>query len=159
MDSNQTRLQLLLGRDDWARCTTLDDGTILPPTQPAKFGAIFAWNPRPLGADPGTRASMCFEVPPVIAFQASPSAGRRRPTDSETSTGSRISETEILVRSSGTYSNDHFWSSSDEVHSHLARPADLSMSRRPRPASAGFSGLTVTEEQYLVVGTISLPDC
>ena len=65
------------------------------------------------------------------------------------------SQSEILVRSSGTYSTDHFWSSTDEA----SQPcnisgsfADLSPTIPTQPLL--FSGLTVTAEHYLVVGTL-----
>jgi hypothetical protein len=33
MDSNRTRFHLLLGRDDWARCTLDDDSSIFDTVQ------------------------------------------------------------------------------------------------------------------------------
>ena len=112
MDSNQTRLQLLLGRDDWARCTT-DTGAPMFDGGEGNSG-LFGWDATRSELTLGTR---------INVFQSS--AGNRVQTIDQrrgaaTDRFGNIywiadSQSEILVRSAGTYSSDHFWSSTDET--------------------------------------------
>jgi phage tail-like protein len=152
MDSNQTRLQLLLGRDDWSRCTALDGTPVLPAT--GDISSLFSWD--------STRLELTL-APRLNVFQSS--LGNRVPTMDQRrgAAADRFgniywisnSQTEILVRSSGTFANDHFWSSSDELPLHCARALGfVACPPVSPPAPLAFSGLTVTEEHYLVVGTV-----
>lgn len=151
MDSNQTRLQLLLGQADWARCTTVDGGPVFGG---GDSSALFSWRSARSELTLGER---------INVFRSS--SGNRVPRLEQRrgAAADRFgniywiadSQTEILVRSSGTSSNDHFWSSNDEVHPHLAKPGDFAASSPATPPNPlMFSGLTVTEEHYLVAGTL-----
>jgi len=151
MNSNQTRLQLLLGRDDWSRCVGLDGVSIFGASDAS---ALFSWRSARSELTLGTR---------VNVFHSSP--GNRVPTADQRrgAAADRFgniywisdSQTQILVRSSGTSSTDHFWSSADEVHQHVAKPGGFGDLNPPAPpVPLAFSALTVTEEHYLVVGTV-----
>ncbi len=154
MDANQTRLHLLLGRDDWAHCTLSDGTFILPPSDAGNNGILFGWD--------SARSELTL-APRINVFRSS--SGNRAP-EASSRRGAGVdqfgniywiaeSETEILVRSSGTQSNDHFWSSSDEMHRHAAVPGGFADMQAPSTSPLVFRGLTVLPEQhYLVVGSV-----
>lgn len=154
MDANQTRLQLLLGCADWARCQTPTGAPILPQPGANSAGFLFAWD--------SVRSELTL-APRINVFQGSPA--NRVPTGNQRrgAAADRFgnvywiadSQTEILVRSSGTLTIDHFWASNDEVHGHSGSPGGFAavMPASP-PAPIAFRGLAVTEEHYLVVGSV-----
>lgn len=152
MNSNQTRLQLLLGRGDWERCTALDGTPVLPAS--GDSSTLFSWD--------STRSELTL-APRLNVFQSS--LGNRVPTIDQRrgAAADRFgniywisnSQTEILVRSSGTFTNDHFWSSSDELPAHCGKASGFVACPPAAPqAPLVFSGLAVTEEHYLVASTV-----
>lgn len=151
MNSNQTRFQLLLGRDDWGRCTAPDGTPILGG---GDGSALFSWRNARSELTLGTRVNVFHSS----SGNRVPTAGQRRGAAADRFGNIywiSDSQTEILVRSSGTSSTDHFWSSTDEVHQHVSRLGGFSAHTPPAPSiPLVFSALTVTEEHYLVVGTV-----
>jgi phage tail-like protein len=152
MDANRTRFHLLLGETDWARCV-IPDGS-----------GIFSNPASSLEWDPGTRE---------LRLHAEPFRFRAGSRDQTASINDRrgaaadpylnwfwISDNreEIRIQSSGESVPSHFWSAADMTPKeppapHAFRPiAPVA----PRPAYT-LSGLAVTEDHYLVAGTIA-PD-
>jgi phage tail-like protein len=153
MDANRTRYQLLLGRDDWSRCTT-EDGV------PA-FGAgssaspDFSWDAARNQITLGVRVNVFHSTP-----------GEQPVTDDQRRGAAQdrfgnfywidVSQQELLVSSSGTGATSHFWASADRADvTCSAQPGGFAPLTSETPAAPlVFSGLTVTEQHYLVVGVV-----
>lgn len=109
MDSNQTRFQLVLGRDDWARCT---DGSGAPIFSSA--AEEFSWHGARSEVTLGVRLNVFHSapgnVPPTLDQRRG--AGQDRFGNFYWIAGSG---TELLVNSVGTGLTTHFWASSDEL--------------------------------------------
>jgi phage tail-like protein len=158
MDANGTHLHLLLGRDDWAQCTD-DHGRLL----------ASLWDASPSAADGATlywdqEHNEITLQPQLFQFMAAPQdrppvlADRRGAGRDRFGNWYWIAESrrELLVNSAGTGSTSHFWSAADGVACEVAaRFGDFQpRETRPAPTPAQLSGLAVTEDHYLVVGTL-----
>jgi phage tail-like protein len=156
MDANRTRYHLLLGRDDWSRCTTEVGAPVFdnPPDTPPDFSWDAARNQITLGVR-------------INVFHSAP--GNQPPTLDQRRDGAQdrfgnfywiaASGTEILVNSSGTSATSHFWASADRsTASCSTSPGSFAAIATPTPdVPLTFSGLTVTEQHYLVVGVLEPP--
>src|SRR5262245_10663992 len=112
MDSNQTRFQLLLGSDDWARCTT-ETGTPIFANS-AESLSPFSWNQVRSELTLGLRINVFHSAPGNVP----PTIDNRRGAGQDRFGNwywIADSSTEILVNSSGTGATTHFWSSTDEI--------------------------------------------
>lgn len=157
IDANGTRYHLLLGYGDWSRCRDDQDlplrkqGEALPP------GAV----------ESGIAWDDVWKVvtlrPELFQFAAGP--GDRRVSVEDRRGAARDgfgnwywiaeSRTEILVNSAGSQNTSHFWAPCDGMAGLAGRPGDFHPLAPPGlPKSIPFSGLTVTENHYLVVGTL-----
>jgi phage tail-like protein len=153
MDSNRTRFHLLLGRDDWARCT-LDDGSSMFDTVQLA-GPSFSWNPARSEVTLGVRVNLFHSAPgnkpPTIAQRRGAAQDRFGNFYWIDASGN-----ELLVNSSGSSLTTHFWASQDEIV-RVRNAADGSfgtLSPEPTPPPLAFSGLAVTELHFLVVGVL-----
>jgi phage tail-like protein len=151
MDSNQTRFHLLLGRNDWARCTLDGASSILDTVQPS--GQSFSWDCDRSELTLGARVNLFRSVP---GNQAPVISQRRGAAQDRFGNWYWISGSgdELLVNSSGTSVTTHFWASADE----LGRDCGAGAFGAVEPAAPllplAFSGLAVTESHYLVVGVL-----
>lgn len=157
MDVNGTRFQLLLGYDDWADCS--DDGTrqlrtswVLPTAEQRAVGVI--WDKERMALTM-RKHLFHFAAPPGgqdLTWDRRRGAGRDRYGNWYWIDGTRG---QILVRSAGDGSTARFWGPGDGV-----APADIGrfgdfqpVQSAPPPAPALLSGLAVTADHYLSVGT------
>lgn len=150
MDANQTRFHLLLGQADWASC-------VLPGSSKTE---IFSKNsPVAWGAD---RHELTLQPKPFYF----PSAARDDPPEQGDRRGAAAdansnwywiaqSGEEIRVHSSGDQRASHFWSAAD-ASALAAAPHEIFQPVTPPapPCARVFSGLAITEDNYLVAGTI-----
>ncbi len=153
MDSNRTRFHLLLGRDDWSRCTL--DGSSFIFDSVGREGALFSWNAPRSEITLGARANL---------FRSAP--GNQPPTLDQRRGAAQdrfgnwywidATNNELLVNSSGTSLTTHFWSSQDEIaRASEPQSGNFGAVTRQSPAQPfAFSGLTVTELHFLVVGLV-----
>jgi phage tail-like protein len=151
MDSNQTRFHLVLGRDDWSRCTTGSGVSIFDfdAGQPPNF----SWNDARSEVTLGVRASLFksspANVPPTLSQ-------RRGSAEDHFGNWYLISDagTELLVNSSGTSETTHFWASTDEVFTSCQIGFFGPVAPPTPPAPLAFSGLAITEHHYLIAGVL-----
>ena len=158
MDANGTRFHLLLGRDDWARCTVA--GTELRKSwdtnsPPAAEASELAFNDE--------RAELTLR-PRLFNFIAAPKDTRPDLINRRGAGRDRygnwywVDETglKIRVRSSGSQLVSDFWSPA--LGSSCCKQTRLGefQPREPAlpPAALPFSGLAVTEDHYLVAGVL-----
>jgi phage tail-like protein len=152
MDANQSRFQLLLGRDDWARCATDSGSPILDSSDETL--SPFSWN--------DSRSELTLGVR-INVFHSAP--GNQPPTMEERRGAGQDrygnwywiadSQTEILVNSSGSSATTHFWSAIDELSTGCGTTGEFGARDAPVPEMPfAFSGLAVTEEHYLVAGVL-----
>jgi phage tail-like protein len=158
MDANGTRFHLLLGKDDWAQCRDAH-GRLLASLWAASSSngdeETLYWDPE---RDELTLQPRLFQFvaaprdrPPALADRRG--AGRDR-----FGNWYWLDDTHRAVRvnSAGTSLTSHFWSTADVVACEPAprfgdfQPREI----RPSPRPAQLSGLAVTEDHYLVVGTL-----
>lgn len=153
MDANRTRFHLLLGRDNWARCTVDGVSSIFDSVQLA--GPSFSWSPARSEVTLGVRVNLFRSaqgnVPPTIDQRrgaAQDRFGNWYWID--------VSGNELLVNSSGTGVTTHFWSSQDEIaRAHEIVDGKFGALSPQAPAQPFlFGGLAVTELHFLVVGLI-----
>jgi phage tail-like protein len=141
VDANGTRHHLLLGADDWARCT-FSDTTFDPERAEVTLHARlfeFVAAPRDEAPDLSSRRG----------------AGRDRYGNWYWIAPSR---TEILVNSSGSGRTSHFWSSVDEAPpEQLREPGDFQPVPSRPAASLILSGVAITDDHYLLVGVVTPP--
>jgi phage tail-like protein len=153
MDSNGTRFQLVLGRDNWAQCVDQSGVSILGSAN--LTGTAFSWDPARNELTLGVRANVFHSapanVPPSIAERRG--AGQDRFGNFYWIADSGV---ELLVNSSGTSATSHFWSSTDEAVAGCNSPeGTFGFCAVPAtPVPLPFSSLTVTTQHYLVVGVI-----
>ena len=182
MDVNGTRFQLLQSYDDWANCIDGDAPTpqlLSQSWQGTCSGGGFPG--RPQGAAlhvnvPGgtawdaERAELILR-PSLFQFPSSGDSWRGRnslrPYGHERRRGASqdyagrwywISDdsSEVLVQRQGTSQRDHFWSADDDSRSQAVtgfgdfQPVAAPARRKKQP----LSGLTITRDQYLVVGVV-----
>ena len=162
MDVNGTRYHLFLGRDDWANCLAKDRRTLseqwltsplASPMAPNESGLFWNETNHELTLQPRLVEFATSEQDDALTLERRRGAARDRYGN-----WYWISEsgTEIRVYSSGTGRSAHFWSAGDGIDC------------EPQPRAGGFtpredaqpttplplSGLTITEDHYLVVGVL-----
>ena len=158
MDANGTHFHLLLGHGDWGQCTDAQ-------------GRLLAslWSASPSDVDMETlswdqeRHEITLQ-PRLFKFTAAPQdrppvlADRRGAGRDRFGNWYWIDESrrEVRVTSAGTGLTSHFWSVADGVacESPPRYGAFQPLETRPSPLPAQLSGLAVTEDHFLVVGTI-----
>lgn len=161
MDANGTRFHLLLGRDDWARCSVeitpggkkVELNTIWQASPPQQASGL-AWNDE--------RSELTLE-PRLFKFVAAPkdtfpSLENRRGAGRDVyGNWYWIDETRarIRVRSAGSGVTSDFWPSPEAGQCrHAVRYGDF-QPRDPKQFSPlPLSGLAVSENHYLVVGVL-----
>ena len=141
VDANGTRHHLLLGQADWERCsgygTTWDPERVEVTLQPRIFEFVAA--PRDEAPDLSSRRGGARDRYGNWYWIAP-------------------SQVEILVNSSGSGNTRHYWASSDEILSATrAELGDFQRVAAAPPAPLVLSGLTITEDHYLVVGVLNPP--
>jgi phage tail-like protein len=149
MDANQTRFHLLLGKTDWATCVLPQDGNI----------AIFAKDSPVAWAE--ERHELTLQAK-LFQFAAAPRDERPAQTRRRGAAADgnlnwywiAESRREIRIRPSGELAPAHFWSAADAVAEPPPRREIFQPVAPPDPPPAHvFSGLAITEDNYLVVGT------
>lgn len=157
MDVNGTHFHLLLGRDDWARCldaegVELGQGWDAPPV--ASHPSGLAWDAEHFEL---TLQPRLFRFV-ATADQALPIEKRRGAARDLYENWYWIDDSgfEIRVNSSGTRQTSHFWSAGDGAECEPEQRFGDFDALEPKPAikPLALSGLAVTEDQYLVVGTL-----
>jgi phage tail-like protein len=163
MDVNGTRFELLLGRDDWAACTdesgvpldALWGGGDASPLHDA--GAQVTWD-----AD---RHELTL-LPEVFEFPAGRLARPPRLSDRRGAGGDVYGNfywigpdaRTILVQSVGDGSVTQFWPGRGDCPPDPTRLGLFAPLHRPAPARGQrFAGAAVTEDHFLVVGTVEPP--
>ena len=150
MDSNQTHFQMLLGLENWAGCTDDTGSPIL--NSPARE---FSWNAARAELTLGVRLNVFHSAPGNVP----PTLDERRGA-AQDRFGNFYwiadSGAELLVNSIGTGVTTHFWASNDEIAAGCgSREGGFGFCQtQPAAAPLGFSGLTVTEQHYLVAGVL-----
>ncbi len=139
MDVNGTRFHLLLGQDDWARCTV------------ASGAVAWASERSELTLEP-----LLFRFPPP-AIATDPASARRGAARDRFGNWYWIapSATQARVLSSGSGAVTSFWPlppATREPPAGAFRPA---APPPPSPAPEQLSGLAVTADHYLIVGTLA----
>jgi phage tail-like protein len=160
VDANGTRFHLLLGKDDWARCV-YEDGTPLGDYwdgSPPAGGSALAWD--------GECGELTLE-PRLFRFQTAapeaPLTPERRRGAGRDRFGNwywiAASRQEIRVQSSGSGRASHFWAACDGETCAPRQDAGgfQPCLPAPPPEPCTFSGLAVTEDHYLVVGSLEPP--
>ncbi len=157
MDANQTRFHLLLSQGDWSRCTTPDGKLAVGASD-----AAVAWD--------SARNELTLR-PELFRFTAAPRDVKPRPGEPDKAESSdrrgaardrfgnwyflSADRREILVHSVGCKETTHFWSTGDGCASPTPSTALFQPTETPPAfAPAMLSGLAVTEDHYLVVGTL-----
>jgi phage tail-like protein len=162
MDVNGTRFQLLLSFDDWASCIDADAPTpqLLSQSWQATCTATgTAWD--------AERAELILR-PSLFQFPSTTVHNELRPYRQERRRGASqdyagrwywISDdgTELLVQWQDMSQREHFWSADDDDTGDQTatgfgdfQPVAAPAQRKKLP----LSGLTITREQYLVVGVV-----
>ena len=149
MDSNQTRFQLLLGRDDWAQCIDATGSSILDSPQ-----REFSWNAARSEVTLGVRLNTFHSAPGNV-----PPADDQRRGAAQDRFGNLYwiadGGAELLVNSVGTSLTTHFWASPDELVKNCSTAGGFGVCQTQAPPIAlQFSGLTVTEQHYLIAGVV-----
>lgn len=157
MDVNGTRFDLLLGKPDWEDCTAAGGAGVLaerlgsPPAMPS-----FAWDPR---TQELTLQAEAFLFTQQAAAQGDLDIDRdRRGVDAD-----RFGNVywideggyQIKVRSTGSGASSHFWSAGDGARCIVVADGEFEPAQSPPPAvRCRLSGLAVTGDHHLVVGTL-----
>jgi phage tail-like protein len=156
MDTNGTQFHLLFGRDNWAGCTG-NDGKKLGDhwdAQPVELTDAF-WD--------ATRGDLTLR-PQAFRFVASRGDNAPTPEDRRGAARDRygnwywISEDKasIQVRSSGSDAVTVFWPISQPTGTKPTNGDFHDVASAMPAASCTFSGLTVTEDHFLVVGALDV---
>jgi phage tail-like protein len=161
MDANGTRFQTLLGHEDWAHCFWAEDPEMgqepLSPlfaesaSSPPKPSA-FAWDDDRYEI---TLRPVLSALPPVKNENAPRLEDRRGAARDRYGNWYWIDQNlqEIKVNSSGSQVTGHFWSTGDGLTCERDETAGgFATVLPPIVRPLGYSGLTVTEDHYLVVG-------
>jgi phage tail-like protein len=157
MDANLTRFHLLLGKPDWTRCTAPDGA-------PA-FGipeAVVAWDEEQYEVSLQPKLFQFVPAPRHLK----PNLGSPKGMDSDRRGAARdrfgnwyfisADQLQILVYSAGCRETTHFWSTNDSRTNGC--PPDGTFQPANPPAffsPSRLSGLAVTEDHYLAVGTLA----
>jgi phage tail-like protein len=137
VDTNGTRFHQLLGRADWSRCVP-DAGIAI--------------------SDVLTLKPLLLQLPGSAATSADPVASRRGADRDRYNNWYWVDPTQsrILVQSSGTGTVSDFWPAdvvSDPPPADAFVPVDTPALATP----CRFGGLCVTEDHYLLIGTLDEP--
>jgi phage tail-like protein len=159
MDINGTKFHLLLGEDDWKKCS-IYASPLCPEMSPAAS---------PPGEIPSNlfwdqdRAEISLR-PRTFLFVQDKSNSALTTDDRRGAACDRFgnwywidgTEFEILVQSAGTLRTSHFWSAGDGLECAESRNAGDFVPAEPAepPKKLQLRGLTVTEDHYLVVGSL-----
>jgi phage tail-like protein len=158
VDANGTTFYLLLGEEDWGSCTDAD-GHVLS----------LAWDPQSeeeniSGLDWNRERNELTLQSRLFQFIAAPKDNPPELSDRRGAGRDRygnwywIDETgrEILVNSSGSGATSHFWASTDESDCKTPqRSGDFQpQEQKKSPAVLQLSGLSITDDHYLVVGVL-----
>jgi phage tail-like protein len=150
MDANGTRYHLLLGYDDWANA--FDPQASSPPLPPDLY-----WDPH---RHELTLRPLLFQFPPGTTENPPSLADRRGAAQDRYGNWYWIDETRaaILVHSTGSGRTARFWPPAGDSGPEL-RLGAFAASEPPPPAPAPllFSGLAITDDQYLVAGVLQPP--
>jgi len=162
MDANETHYHLLLGHADWANCLAEDDQTLHEhwlsspldsPLVPNASGLVWNDTNHELTLQPRLVEFATSKYDDKLTFECRRGAGHDRYGN-----WYWISEsgTEIRVQSSGTGRTSHFWSAGDGFDCEpQQRYGDFAPKEIPKAVETlVMSGLTVTEDHYLVVGAL-----
>jgi phage tail-like protein len=149
MDANQTRFHLLLGQSDWVPAAVRNDTGIFP--IPA---SNLEWDD--IRHELRLRSELFrFKAKPR---DDAPTQDERRGSAADSYLNwywIAASRKEIRVQSSGEAAPAHFWSADDAIKP--AQPSGATFHSAepllPIPANT-YTGLAVTEDQYLLVGTL-----
>ena len=174
MDANGTRYHLLLGRGDWGACSDELRKPNDPPTRTLADVWDYDSNTSPLSSPPGSPATLAWNedaqeltLRPSLSLIVTPSNPRLRPEQRRGAARDRYGNwywidengTEIKVHSAGSSETTHFWSATDrdtceatETFGEFGPAVEC-----PPPKTRSLNGLAVTEDHYLVVGTVSPP--
>lgn len=167
MDVNGTKFHLLLGREDWASCSVAgrplselweeETANNLASPSPAQSPHLLSWN--------AERDELTLQ-PRLFRFVAAPHDARPDLKNRRGAARDRfgnwywIDETGFKIRSlsSGTGAASEFWpatrkSCQPPISHGTFQPSEPALEARP---PLPLSGLSITEDHYLVVGT-SLP--
>jgi hypothetical protein len=164
MDANQTRLHLLMGKSDWLRCQPapallpLAAGATLGPADSATYWDSVRYELSLRPKEYRFITSKGDNLPQLGAADESYTGSDRRGAARDRfGNWYYISEDrqEILVWSAGCRQTTHFWSWADLATAAPAKPGAFAPDPTPPPpAPAALSGLSVTVDHYLVVGTL-----
>ncbi|HYJ03867.1 MAG TPA: phage tail protein [Chthoniobacterales bacterium] len=150
MDANQTRLHLLLGQADWARCLLSGNGSkeIFSGNSPvawAKERQELTLRPKP------------FYFPSAARNDVPEQSDRRGAAADIHSNWYWIAQSgaEIRIHSSGEQRATHFWSAADAAGAPPPKSEIFQPVTPPAPpCPCAFSGLAITEDSYLVAGAV-----
>ena len=158
MDANGSSFHLLLGADDWAQCTDAQ-GRVLAAlweaSPPNHDDALLQWDQE--------RSELTLQAR-LFQFTSAPRDNPPTLTDRRGAARDRfgnwywIDETSraLDVNSAGTGVTSHFWTTGDGIACESTprfgdfQPKEIS----PPPTPARLCGLAITEDHYLVVGTL-----
>jgi phage tail-like protein len=149
MDANQTSFHLLLGETDWASCSLPGGGPIL-----ATKDSPVAWA--------AERHELTLR-PELFQFAAAPRDDRPAQSDRRGAAADAYanwfwiaqSREEIRIHASGDQAASHFWSAADAAARPVPRHEIFQpVTPPPPPCARVFSGLAITEDHYLVAGTV-----
>ena len=170
MDANNTRYHLLLGQADWFTCKTDLLPVALPPdpVPPAPVVVMGEqWRVpaarQRLAVDWEDRRAQLTLKPLPFPFPTAP--GDRAPQIDNRRGAARdrygnwywidSAQTAIRVRSSGTETVTLFWATNSLTQAPSLRPGDFQpVSTATGSGPVQLGGLAVTEDHYLVVGTV-----
>ncbi|HEY1902799.1 MAG TPA: phage tail protein [Terracidiphilus sp.] len=144
MDANQTRFQLVFGKNDWFG----------PESGSPPADAGLEW--RASDSTVALRQSV-FVFPPVPGTAALTAADRRGAAQDQYGNYYWVSpaQDELLFLGAGQQSAQHFWSAKDQVSSSTQNGFGVfsPLAAEPVPQVL-FGGLAVTADHYLLVGTL-----
>jgi phage tail-like protein len=146
MDANQTSFHLLFGLPDWASCSLPDESKIFAADSPV------AWSAE---RHELTLRPELFHFPAALRDEPPRQEARRGAAADLQSNWYWIGQgrDEIRTRGTGQQSPVHFWSATDAATRPVSKQTFQPASAPAAPCARTFSGLAVTDDQYLVVGT------
>lgn len=159
MDVNGTKFHLLLGKDDWARCSidarSFNREASAAASPPAEIPSNLFWDE--------VRAEISLR-PQAFLFAQAESNHELTIDHRRGAACDRFgnwywidrTELEILVNSAGTLHTSHFWSAGDGIDCRQSSCAGDFIPAQPAqpPKKLQLRGLTVSEDHYLAVGTL-----
>ena len=159
MDANGTRFHLLLGESDWSRCAsgtaTLREMFDAKPRRCSQQPAGFEWDSE--RHEVGLRSCL-FEFPAAAVDRRPVPSDRRGAARDTFGSFYWIDESarQIRVISSSTGVSSRFWPVAvDRGEDTREKRGEFAPSRRVGPSpSVGLGGLAVTDDHYLVAGTL-----